>query len=256
MPYKDPEKRRQHSAQRYLRIADILKPKRRQRYLDNIDIVKQQGRNTHHSMKLSVFTHYGLKCELCNECRLGALNIDHVLGNGKKHRKQLGITGSGFHMWLYQQHEKTGIWLPDYRTLCANHNYKEYLMTRSLSMKKENIHKREQASKIKLETINILGGAFCEECGCNDIEMLDIHHPDHNGAEHRRELNVNGSTKFYRILLKSGDFTTYRLSITCRSCNSNAEYRKNMYLYQSRVFDVFLDIAEDFRQDFNYSNII
>ena len=178
-------------------------------------------------IKLAVFTHYGLCCSLCNEHRLGALNLDHILGNGSKHRKE--INTYNFYSWIYQQYLETDQWPEDYRTLCANCNHLEYLKNRPpLSITKRATNTRAERAKTKLNLMNILGGSFCIECGCDNINVLDVHHPNNDGAEHRRELNVIGGHHFYSVIMRLNDFTSRQLSIMCRSCNSNTAYHRDM----------------------------
>jgi len=74
-------------------------------------------------MKYTVLRHYSKSdipfCECCGEKRIEFLTIDHILGGGNKHRKQLG-TGKGskgFYKWLIENNFPDG-----YRVLCFNCN--------------------------------------------------------------------------------------------------------------------------------------
>lgn len=71
--------------------------------------------------KLKILGHYSngaLKCACCDESRIGCLAIDHIAGDGRKHRKKLGNKGGfAFYLWL----KRNGF--PDgYRVLCHNCN--------------------------------------------------------------------------------------------------------------------------------------
>lgn len=59
--------------------------------------------------------------------------------------------------------------------------------------------------KIKVMTHYSNGTPRCRECGCDDINKLEINHIKGKGSEHRVELfGINsGSTKFYRWLMKN-----------------------------------------------------
>jgi len=68
--------------------------------------------------KEDILGHYGGGapiCITCGESRLDCLSIDHINGNGSKHRKELGLVGQGFYRWLKQEAYPEG-----YQTLCMN----------------------------------------------------------------------------------------------------------------------------------------
>ena len=71
--------------------------------------------------KLTVLQHYGGQCLCCGEKEHEFLAIDHVLGEGKKHRTAIGIQrGSGgvqFYRWLIRNNYPDG-----FRVLCHNCN--------------------------------------------------------------------------------------------------------------------------------------
>ncbi len=67
-----------------------------------------------------VLSHYGTEnkptCVICLENRINCLTIDHINGNGNKHRKDLNIHG-GVHFYRYL---KNNSYPEGYRTLCMN----------------------------------------------------------------------------------------------------------------------------------------
>ncbi len=70
--------------------------------------------------KLKVLAHYGsggaLACVNCGFGDIRALTIDHIGGNGNKHRKKEGVgSGAGFYYWLIKNNYPEG-----YQTLCMN----------------------------------------------------------------------------------------------------------------------------------------
>jgi hypothetical protein len=65
----------------------------------------------------AVLAHYGGICQCCGEMHYEFLAIDHVNGNGKAHRKDLGMAGTKFYKWLIDQHFPEG-----FRVLCHNCN--------------------------------------------------------------------------------------------------------------------------------------
>ncbi len=101
-------------------------------------------------LKKEVLTHYGnseLKCVKCGFNNLHALTIDHINGNGRNHRKQLGIDGGGrrFYFWLKKENYPEG-----YRTLCANCQFIEHankVAVRIEMNKQQMMAQNEQAIK-------------------------------------------------------------------------------------------------------------
>jgi hypothetical protein len=89
----------------------------------NPDKVHLWGKNLRGRYKLAAFNAYGgCRCACCSVTESEFLTIDHINGNGRKHRKDLekkGVSwGNGFHRWLYQQG-----YPPGYRVLCMNCNF-------------------------------------------------------------------------------------------------------------------------------------
>lgn len=77
-------------------------------------------------LKHAALTFYGngnLACVLCGEDDVRCLSLDHINGNGHKHRNSLGPKGRGgyhFYLWLSKQGFPNG-----YRTLCMNCQFRE-----------------------------------------------------------------------------------------------------------------------------------
>lgn len=69
-------------------------------------------------IKFKVLSHYGgnpPKCACCGENNVGFLTIDHILGDGNKHRKKIGQ--SNIYYWLIRNNFPKG-----YQVLCYNCN--------------------------------------------------------------------------------------------------------------------------------------
>jgi hypothetical protein len=69
--------------------------------------------------KLIAFKHYSpeLKCQKCGFTNMRALTIDHMNGNGRKHRIEIGVNSSAGAMyeWLIRNNYPEG-----YQVLCMN----------------------------------------------------------------------------------------------------------------------------------------
>jgi len=68
---------------------------------------------------------------------------------------------------------------------------------------------------IKEEIFNYYGGK-CNLCGENDFNKLSIDHINHNGRKHRRELNIDSGSAFYKWILKH---KPNDLRLLCYNCN-------------------------------------
>lgn len=77
-----------------------------------------------HKMKLrknviGYYSRYTYRCACCLETHLEFLTIDHIEGEGNKHRKEIGSRGGhDFYTWLKKNHFPIG-----YRVLCMNCNH-------------------------------------------------------------------------------------------------------------------------------------
>ncbi len=135
MPYKNIEDRRKH----YKKNKDEINKKRRER--NKIPEVKERIRkqdkewreknkekimehNKIYSKKYRdknrelVFNHYGRQCACCEEKEMKFLSIDHIDGNGTKHRKKIH---RNINTWLVKNNFPKG-----FQTLCFNCNWGRY----------------------------------------------------------------------------------------------------------------------------------
>jgi hypothetical protein len=74
--------------------------------------------------KSEVIQHYGGKCQCPGGCAVSDpdfLTIDHILGDGAKHRKETGLVGSAIYSWLKRRCFPEG-----FRLLCWNCNVSRY----------------------------------------------------------------------------------------------------------------------------------
>ena len=87
--------------------------KENQQYIRQLD--KERTRRT----KEEVILHYGGSCVCCGESNIMFLTIDHIVGNGSQHRREIGIRNGGrpFYAWLRRQG-----YPPGYQVLCWNCN--------------------------------------------------------------------------------------------------------------------------------------
>lgn len=59
---------------------------------------REGARRQHATNREAVFDHYGRSCACCGD--IERLNIDHVNGDGREHRAQIGMGSSHLYRWL------------------------------------------------------------------------------------------------------------------------------------------------------------
>jgi hypothetical protein len=96
-----------------------------------------------------------------------------------------------------------------------NPDYDRNYYLAHLEEKKQGFRQRYQ--KWRMEIFELLGGAVCVRCGCDDMRILEINHVNGNG---NREYSYGRSTlPFYRSIL-DGTRNTEDLNVLCRICNA------------------------------------
>lgn len=79
---------------------------------------RERQRIAHRVRRQKVIDHYGGICNCCGESRLEFLAVDHINGNGKKHREEIGSKGGNkIYIWLIQHNFPSG-----FQVLCHNCN--------------------------------------------------------------------------------------------------------------------------------------
>ena len=73
----------------------------------------------------------------------------------------------------------------------------------------------------KLSVFNILGGAKCKYCGCDDLNALEINHKN-GGGNRARRLSRGGKTGGNSLVdeICSGRLSPDVVEVTCRVCNA------------------------------------
>ena len=84
--------------------------------------------------------------------------------------------------------------------------------------KNNRIKKREWNRQLRIKVLIKLGGK-CVNCGCNDLNALEINHINGGGRQEQiKKYNRSHRAFLYAILL--GKRPTNDLEITCKVCNS------------------------------------
>lgn len=161
------------------------------RYTKNKNKYLKTYKNKRVEIKAKVFEYYGGKCYICGD--KDNLSLDHIDGNGRRHRREVLSTDSGsdFYKWVLKNK-------PDnIRLLCFNCNC------------------ATDTNKTKDIVFSHYGGKC--KCGISNYKYLTIDHIDNSGAEHRRIIGTN----IYKWLIKN-NFPDDNYQILCYNCN----YRK------------------------------
>jgi hypothetical protein len=173
-------------------------------------------------LKLEVISYYGSFCQCCGEKDPHFLELDHVGGGGKQHRKLIR-GGDRLYKWLVERNFESDI---AFRLLCTNSNKSygsfgfcphESPDPRVLTIKTRYVW------KLRCETIAQYGGV-CACCAESIVYFLEIDHVKGNGATDRRKVSQiyecygRGGTAFYAYLRQHNWPTGYR--VLCACCNA------------------------------------
>jgi len=89
-------------------------------YIKNRIKINIQMQALRQGLKLECLSHYGgnpPKCSCCGEAKIQFLTLDHIDGDGNKHRKGLRSAGYVFYFWLRKHGFPEGL-----QVLCFNCN--------------------------------------------------------------------------------------------------------------------------------------
>lgn len=112
---------------KYVIAKEFINSKRRDRYRSDEKYRVSQNKGTREwgdkyrrDNKKKVFEHYGYSCKCCGEEEPKFLSIDHVEGDGSKHRKSL--RHNNIYIWLVKNGFPSG-----FQVLCHNCNHGSFL---------------------------------------------------------------------------------------------------------------------------------
>jgi hypothetical protein len=166
------------------------------------DIHVEASKRKWHRDREKVLDHYGAKCACCGETTYEFLEVDHINGDGKRHRRLVGM-----HMmsWIIRHKFPT-----DLRKLCANCN--RGIANYKICPHCKDVIPYNKNRKIRLKVIAHYGGK-CVCCGESNWAFLEFDHINNDGNEHRKE--VKQVTASWII---ANDYPDY-LQLLCANCN-------------------------------------
>ncbi len=173
------------------------------------DKLKETKRNTQVKLKETILSHYSpkLECQLCGFNDIRALSIDHINGNGNKHRKKIfghNASGSKFYRWLKRNNYPDG-----FRVLCGNCQFTTYLYNRKISTYMQRYHHENKLTSISHYSPKL----SCKRCSFNNIDGLTIDHVDGGGRAHLKNIK----TDLYVWLRRNNFPSGYQ--VLCMNCN-------------------------------------
>jgi len=185
---------------------------------NNRDQYNQLAREENQRLRDEVFDAYGGECACCGEARKEYLSIDHKNGNGKKHRKEIGATGSGgLYRWLKQNNYPEGFQVLCFNCNCGKENYSVCPYDKEAFEKEfETKLKKSYGSRyywaLKLDIIENYGNK-CALCDKDNPHCLTIDHV--NG----RSLEDNSTGKALYLKLKNENYPKDNYRLLCYNCN-------------------------------------
>ena len=116
---KNPEKKKARWKKYLLKHPDYWKKyyERRRKEPDFRKRMNKWGKNSRDRRRDLCIKHYGGKCACCGETYKEFLGIDHIKGNGNKHRKEIAKQYNNIYSFLVRNNYPKG-----YRILCHNCN--------------------------------------------------------------------------------------------------------------------------------------
>jgi hypothetical protein len=197
----------------------------------NPDKARVYSKTSNKVIKAEAMKYYcqgDIKCQGCGDDEFELLTIDHIDGNGNKHRQETGAkTGKNFCFWLKRNNYPSG-----FQVLCWNCQW----LKRYQEMKpKGEITKRQQQKMDYVKSVKqeILAhyGKQCP-CGIDNPILLTLDHTNDDGAEHRK--TAGSGFNFYIWLRKNNFPNDPPLQVLCMKC----QYRKRNLLLPNTNYDI------------------
>ena len=79
-------------------------------------------------------------------------------------------------------------------------------------------YQKQYLTRLKLRVMEKLGGAKCQNCGCDNIWILEINHKYGDGNIERNKRNSRSTTYLF-VGIIYGYIPTERYNVLCKVCN-------------------------------------
>ena len=137
----------------------------------------KKAKETRKQLKLEISSHYSsnLKCNSCGFSDIRALSIDHIKGNGNKHRKAIGHMD--FYQWIKKNNFPKG-----FQVLCFNCQWIKRVQNNE-------VNRGGYVLKKKISKVQCLG--------CGEV-LLSQHVHDFQHCSCANYTFVDGGAQYYR----------------------------------------------------------
>lgn len=245
MSYADRVKNREYNREYYKRRREELLPKARERsrkrgqekktqineYLRRVRRSKRERllareKRCRDKLKSEVIQRLGGACACCGITELEFLSVDHVQGDGARHRATF-TRGTGS---LYRKVRAEGYPEGRYRVLCHNCNWSSYLgngVCRHQRDPKPVGISYNQKSKAKLKALVFARmGGVCTCCGESEPEFLNVDHVHGGGTQHRK-----ADKRSILVFIRDHDFPP-EYQLLCWNCNRSKHFGNGLCKHQ------------------------
>jgi hypothetical protein len=209
----------------YLKINKDKRNKKKKEYYYKNQYERQQYQlNKHRQTRLEVISHYSdgsMKCDKCGENHLEFLEIDHINGGGRKHRRDENI--NNIYSYLKSHNFPDG-----YKVLCANCNLEKEI-EKSINIMKNGTKQQQYLfkyrQKLKFDvfshySINGIIKCSCPNCNETNINKLCLDHIDGGGEKHRKHLGKSARGNRMYNWAKNNNYPSM-FRILCANCNKS-----------------------------------
>lgn len=197
--------------------SEKIRMAKKEKYnLNKVKILEAQ-RNYNNVIRNRVMGHYSQgtpKCLQCGFSNMNALSIDHINGDGAKHRREVG-GGYRIYLWLIRNNYPDG-----FQVLCYNCNWLKRLGENTKGIVK-NEKKNETTLTYFRRTKEFVFKHYsqdakpkCKFCKTDDLRVLSIDHINGGGSRERKLVGF-GNT-FYIWLVKNNFPDGYQ--VLCMNC--------------------------------------
>jgi hypothetical protein len=157
-----------------------------------------------------------LKCAVCGDRHYEFLEIDHINGGGKEHKRKINST---IFQWVRQNNYPDG-----YQVLCSNCNNKKVKTDAKQRSETGTAEQRKYYNRSHRERLAALqhyspGIPHCDCCGELDMDVLCLDHKNNDRADHRKSLKKHEGDNIARWARKAGYPDIFR--VLCHNCNQS-----------------------------------
>ena len=186
---------------------------------NNRDRYNQLKGESNRRLRDEVINKYGEVCACCGETRKEYLTIDHINGDGNKHRREIGVTSSDdLYRWLRRNNYPEGFQVLCFNCNCGKRNYSVCPHNKEVFEKEFEAKHKTASSKSKWKLrLNVIEGydGKCELCGEDNPHFLTIDHI--HGRQTEEEKELRGSALYRKLRDSNYPKDNYRL--LCYNCN-------------------------------------